>query len=71
MEASEIKPGTITYGIMFRGYGHLKNCTIPLQLYEKMKVQGVPMNEITFGCLIDACKDRSASLNNTEGATHA
>ena len=55
MKTSNIPPGTITYGVIFRGFGQLKNCDIPLNLYQQMKDTDVPMNEITFGCLIDAC----------------
>lgn len=52
---NEIKPSAITYGIMIKGYGQFKCLDHAMKIYEIMKEENINFNEITLGCLVDAC----------------
>ena len=45
----------MSYGILIKGYGQVKKVGIALEMYREMKEKGLKPNEVTYGCLIDAC----------------
>ena len=55
MQHRGIKPSSVTYGILIKGYGQFKKLGIALDVYREMKEKGLKPNEVTYGCLIDAC----------------
>ena len=54
-EKNDIKPSALTYGILIKGFGSLKQVDNALSIYDKMISDKIQINEITVGCLIDAC----------------
>jgi pentatricopeptide repeat protein len=52
---SNVKPSPITYGIMMRGLGQNNKLEEVLEIYQKMRDNMIPLNDIALGCLIDAC----------------
>jgi pentatricopeptide repeat protein len=50
-----IKPSSITYTTLIRGFGNLKNFEGVMSIYEKVVGSKLKMNEVMFSCLIDAC----------------
>lgn len=55
MLENDVKPSSITYGIMIKGYGQFKSLDNAMKIYEIMKEENIKLNEITIGCLVDAC----------------
>jgi pentatricopeptide repeat protein len=55
MITDNIKPSSITCGIVIKAYGMQGNLGRALELYEEMKREGIEISSITYGCLINAC----------------
>jgi pentatricopeptide repeat domain-containing protein 1 len=55
MKDCGVAPSGITYGIMIKGYGKYKCLDNALSIYLQMKDENISLNDVTFGCLIDAC----------------
>lgn len=55
MAKANVKPSAVTYAIMIKGYGLFKNLRGALEIYAKMKEDGIKITEVSFGCLVDAC----------------
>lgn len=46
---------SVSYGILMKGFGNLRNFEKTFEFYEEMKEKKIKMNEVTLGCLIDSC----------------
>ena len=55
MQLRGVKPSSVTYGILIKGYGQFKRLDLALKKYGEMADRGLKPNEVTYGCLIDAC----------------
>ena len=50
-----LTPSSITYGILIKGYGLEKKFDGVMYMYDKMCENNIRLNDVTYGCLIDAC----------------
>lgn len=49
-----LKPNTIVYGTLMKGYAKLNNLEKVMRVYERMRVQGVEPNQTIFTTIMDA-----------------
>lgn len=50
-----LKPSGNTYSVLFKGFGNAKQFDNMMKMYKRMLADQTKMNEVTYGCLIDAC----------------
>ena len=55
MIRNNIKPSSITCGIVIKAYGMKGDLKSALNIYYKMKKEKIEISNITYGCLINAC----------------
>ena len=55
MIKNNIKPSSITCGIVIKAYGMKGDIKSALNIYYKMKKEKIEISNITYGCLINAC----------------
>ena len=55
MIKNNIKPSSITCGIVIKAYGMKGDIKSALNIYYKMKREKIEISNITYGCLINAC----------------
>ena len=55
MIKNNIKPSSITCGIVIKAYGMKGDVKSALSIYNKMKNENIEISNITYGCLINAC----------------
>ena len=55
MIRNNIKPSSITCGIVIKAYGMKGDIKSALNIYYKMKKDKIEISNITYGCLINAC----------------
>ena len=55
MIKNNIKPSSITCGIVIKAYGMKGDIKSALNIYYKMKKDKIEISNITYGCLINAC----------------
>lgn len=52
---SDIKPSSVTYGILIKAYGYANQLDNAFNAFLQMKENKLVPNDVTYGCLIDAC----------------
>ena len=52
---SVVRPNTVLYSTLIKGFAASKNAKQALAIYEEMRSAGVPRNGVTFNSVIDAC----------------
>lgn len=55
MQMANVKPSSVTYGILIKAYGRSNQLDNAFNVFLKMKEQKLQPNDVTYGCLIDAC----------------
>ena len=55
MIKNNIKPSSITCGIVIKAYGMKGDIKSAMNIYYKMKNENIEISNITYGCLINAC----------------
>lgn len=50
-----LKPSGITYSVLIKGFGNVRQFDNVMKMYKKMQSDNAKINEVTYGCLIDAC----------------
>ena len=55
MKNKSIEPSSVTYGILIKSYGKMNDLNGAFRMFEEMKQKKIPINDVTYGCLVDAC----------------
>ena len=55
MIKNNIKPSSITCGIVIKAYGMKGDIKSAMNIYYKMKKDNIKISNVTYGCLINAC----------------